>query len=409
MVEGRLNSDDDLVKTACLPVFQPKLVVSSSLPMGQCHLVIDTAILGRSWGGFRIAEGLSLGEVKVLARTMTIKTALAGIPIGGAKAGASVSAMPYDRTELLREVCKTVGPYIKHRRYFLGTDLGFTESDANFLYECAGSDRRIRSGAMSVGEACAEGVSASLGYVERNGICQLDRRTVALEGFGRIGSPTARLLASQGFRIVAISNLAGTLYDPRGLDVNELSSVKERSPQAMLSTYRTTHEGAELLPRERLLHLDSEVLIPGARALTIDQEVAAGIKAKAVCPISNAPVTLTGEETLIKRGIVSVPDIISNTGGLIAGFAQHLGADTSQTTILISEVITHNLQSVFANLPSNEIPKKIAARLGFQRLEKIQKSEKIGALRCLSPWLRTLGLRAIVDGFKEYLALKIGG
>ena len=384
-------------------------MLSSSLPMGQCHFVIDTVFSGRSWGGFRVTENLSLDEVKVLARTMTIKTMLAGIPMGGAKGGVSVSGMQYDRGELLRLVSKTVGPYLKGHRYFVGTDLGFTESDANCLYECSGSKMKVFSGKMGVGEACATGIAASVEYLQSNDICRFQKRTIALEGFGRIGSSTAQLLSSKGFCIVAISNLAGTLYDARGLDIGELVSIKSGTPEAILSTYSKDHHSAVVLPREALLSIESEILIPGARALVIDEKEAEQVKARVVCPVSNAPVTLLGEEKLAKRGIVSVPDIVSNSGGLIASFAQHLGANTTQTRTIISDIITHNLDYLFTNLPVKEVPKKIAAAAALERLEKIKKSERIGMLKFLSPWIRTLGLHALLYGFKEYLGLKMGG
>ena len=377
--------------------------------MGRCHLVLDTAVSGRSWGGFRVTENLSLDEVRVLARTMTVKTILAGIPMGGAKGGISLSTSEYDKEEMLRLAADIVGPYLRRHSYFLGTDLGFTESDANSVYKYAGSDQRLFSGRITVGEACAVGIAASLEYVQRNGLCRLQRRTVALEGFGRIGSSTAKLLSSEGYNIVAVSNLAGTLSDPHGLNVDELSSIPAETPQSILSTYSRNHPTAVVLPREQLAIVESDILIPGARALVVDEGVAGQVKAKIVCPISNAPITVGGEHTLAERGIVSIPDIISNAGGLIGSFAQHLGAGPAQTRRIISDITMHNLDSVFGNLPSHEVPKKVAVATAMQRLSEFRKSERIGMVHFLSPWIRNLGLNALLYGFKEYLGLNFGG
>jgi glutamate dehydrogenase (NAD(P)+) len=337
---------------------------------------------------------------------MTIKTMLAGIPMGGAKAGVSISVGGYDREELVRLVCNTVGPYIKRRSYFPGTDMGFSEADVDLLYRCAGSKLKFFSGGITVGEACATGIAACLGYMSRGGLCRFQEKTVAIEGFGRIGVPTAKLLSSEGFRIVAISNLAGTLYDPEGLDMAQLFSIPPVSPASIISAYSKTHRSATVLPREAVYYLDSEILIPGARALIIDEEVARKIKSKVLCPISNAPVTVNGEEMLARLERVSVPDIVSNAGGLIASFAQHLGADASQTRAIILEIITHNLDSVFNDLQKGEVPKKIAAAIALKRLREIEKSERIGTLKFLSPWIRTLGLNAISSAFKEYFSMK---
>jgi glutamate dehydrogenase (NAD(P)+) len=403
-----MNSTNDPATRACLPAYEPQLVLSSKLPMGQCHLVIDTAVSGQSWGGFRVAQGLSLEEVKILARTMTIKTMLAGIPIGGAKGGVSISTSNYNQEEMLRLASNTVGPYVKQRKFFLGTDLGFSEADADFLYRCAGSERKLFSGGLTVGEACATGILASLEHLQRNGICSFGR-TVAIEGFGRIGVPTAQLLSSNGYRIVAVSNIVNTLYDAAGLDVVELASTASKSSDNLISSYTLNHPDAAVLEKEEIYQVEADILIPGARALVLDGKSARQVRAKVVCPISNAPVTVDGEEALAGFGKTSVPDIISNTGGLIASFAQHLGASVPKTKAIISDTISRNLDSVFTNLQSGEVPKKEAVEIALERLREIRRSEEKGMLKFMLPWVRTLGLTALSYGLKEYIGLKFGG
>ena len=129
-------------------------MLSSKMPIGECHFVMDTTIMGRSWGGVRIADDLSLTEVRVLARTMTVKTMLAGIPIGGAKVGIALAKKNYEREAMLHQVCGIIGPYVKNRNYIPGTDIGFTETDVNSLYEFADCRARLFEGKITVGEAC---------------------------------------------------------------------------------------------------------------------------------------------------------------------------------------------------------------------------------------------------------------
>jgi glutamate dehydrogenase (NAD(P)+) len=334
---------------------------------------------------------------------------LAGIPIGGAKGAVSLSTSQYDRDEMLQVTSALIGPYVKQRKYFLGTDLGFSESDVDFLYRSAGSKLKIFSGGLAVGEACATGIASSLDYLQQNGICCFQARTVALEGFGRIGAPTAELLSAEGYRIVAVSNLVGTLHDPSGLNVSELRSTPSTSPDDILFAYAKNHPNSAMLPRDALAHIEAEILIPGARALVINGAVARQIKAKVVCPISNAPVTTDGEEALVGAGKISMPDIITNAGGLIASFAQHLGADISRTKKIISQITSRNLDAIFPRLHRNEVPKKMATAIALNRLRELNKSEKISTLRFLSPWIQALGLSAVLYGFKEYIDLKAGG
>jgi glutamate dehydrogenase/leucine dehydrogenase len=338
---------------------------------------------------------------------MTIKTVLAGIPIGGSKGGMATDTRNHLRDELLRQIANVIGSHIKNRSYIPGTDIGFTETDVNALYRFSNSKSAHFQGEIPVGEACAIGIAESLEYIAKNAVGRVRNRTVALEGFGRIGAPTARLLASRGFSVVAVSDITGTLYDPSGLDVNELSDTREIFPEDYLIRYSNAHSASSLLASKALYTVDAEILIPGARALTIHSNIADQIKAKVVCPISNGPLTLNAEAVLARRGIVSIPDVISNAGGIIASFAQHLGADSARTEKAISDIITHNLESVLLNLPRGEIPKKVAVTKAMDRLERFKRHETSSALEFLLPWVKSLGINAIFSGIKQYVALKV--
>ncbi len=387
---------------------KPEQIYRSFRSVGECYFIVDKTILGRCWGGVRVAPDLNFEEVKALSRAMTLKTILAGIPIGGAKTGVRVSGIS-TKEELVDLVSRTVGAFLKKGTYFIGTDIGFTEDLVNSVYAQIDVKRRFFSGPVSVGEGCAQGILTSIEYANRIGLVQGDCRTVALEGFGKMGIPTARLLYSKGFEIVAVSNLAGTLFDSNGLDISELIELSTLPPERMLSAYLSKHNNAVINPIEGGINfIDAHILIPGARSFVIDEGCAQRIRAKVVCPISNAPVTSSAEKVLARRRIVSIPDIISNTGGLIAGFAQHLGADASSTRALVSEIITRNLESVLAGLPEEGIPKKQACLIAQERLQKLSKHEMVSSLDLLTPWFERLGPTAVFRGLREYISLKIG-
>jgi glutamate dehydrogenase (NAD(P)+) len=369
------------------------------------YYVIDRCVLGRCWGGFRIATDLTLAEVKILARTMTMKNMLAGVPIGGAKGGVRPQTKLITREQLLGLASRLVGRHVRKRSYFLGTDIGFGEKDANQVYKLAGSRRRLFSGRLSPGSCCAQSVVASIEFVK--GISpKVEAVTVALEGFGNMAIPTARLLTSKGYQIVAVSNIDGTLEDQTGLDVEQLAQMAVGSQNNFLSRYSFQHSSATFRSDESINFKQSDILIPGARIFSISDETARMIRSKLVCPIANSPVTRAGEKILASRGIVSVPDVISNSGAIIGSFAQQLGASELQTRQIIVDIVDSNLEKVFFGQTANRIPKLIAQDIAVQRMKSLIRYERLTALRWLEAWFREFGFHSVLKALKEYLSLK---
>ena len=399
----QVNSENDH-SIASLPAYEPQIAEVLSDGDGVGYFVIDRSILGRSWGGFRIAADLSLAEVKILARTMTMKNVLAGVPIGGAKGGIRLQTKTIEREKLLNLASRLIGGYIRKQSYFLGTDIGFKEKDANRVYELAGSKRRLFSGKLSPGTCCAHSILASIEFVKRMNP-GLKAETVALEGFGAMAIPTAKLLTSKGYKIVAVSNIEGTLHDQTGLNIEQLAGKTFSSQDNFLLRYASAHPSATFRPRDSINFTKCDILIPGARVFSITEEIATQVKSELVCPLANSPVTATGEQTLAKRGIISVPDVISNSGALIGSFAQQLGADETQTKQIIADIINSNLKNVLES-DSGRNPKLLALDTAMRRIKSLEQSERIIALQWLTPWLREFGMSSIFRALKQYLSLK---
>jgi len=369
---------------------------------------VDRSVLGRCWGGIRVATHLDLEEVKTLARSMTLKGIMAGIPIGGAKCGLDISSNDYDRQVVVRLVARTISTFIRRGSYFPGTDIGFNEADVDAVTTLSETARRLFRGIVSVGDACAIGILACVKYA--NGTHpDFKARTVALEGFGRVGVPTAKLFSSEGFRVVAVGNLYGTVCDPHGLNVEDLASLSPLGVEQMLRAYVNAHPAASLHPKEYVNVAEADILIPGARALTLNAAVAGQVRAKIVCPLSNSPVTVQGEKTLAERRIISIPDFISNSGGIIASFAQQLAANSKETHALISKIVTSNLETVFKGLPAGEIPKEKACQIAVEKLDQLSSNERLESLRLMFRWTRALGPKAALKGLSEYASLKLYG
>ena len=396
------------MESALLPGYEPELITSSDEALGTCHFVVDRFVLGRCWGGIRVTSHLGLEEVKVLARSMTLKSIMAGIPIGGAKCGLDITSNNYDRQAVVSLIARTISPFIRRGSYFPGTDIGFDEVDVDAVFTLSNSTRRLFRGAVSVGDACALGILACVKYA--NGTYpDLKARTVALEGFGRVGVPTARLLFHEGFRVVAASTLYGTVCDPHGLNVEDLASLSPLRDEHTLRAYVNAHPTATFHPKEYVNVAEADILIPGARALTLDARAAEQVRAKVVCPLSNSPVSAQGEKILAERRIISIPDFISNSGGIIASFAQQLGASSKETHALISKIVTTNLETVFGGLPAGEIPKEKACQIAVERLDGLSSNERLESLKLMVRWTRALGPGAVLKGLGKYASLKLHG
>jgi glutamate dehydrogenase (NAD(P)+) len=391
---------------ACLPNYEPQFVDVLNESGDAGYIVIDKCILGRCWGGLRFATDLTLDEVRILARTMTMKSVLAGIPIGGAKCGIRPRTKIIEKDQMLGMASRLVGRYIRKQSYFLGTDIGFSERDANRLYQLAGSRRHHFSGALSPGVCCGHSVLSSIEYVKQMKP-NLEAVTVALEGFGNMAIPTAKLLSSKGYRIIAVSNIEGTLEDAAKLNIDQLTEMAVALQNGFLSRYAHEHPSATFRSGESILTKECDILIPGARICSINETVAKIIKSKLVCPIANSTITASGERVLASRGIVSIPDIISNSGAIIGNFAQILGANESLTKRIIADIVNSNMKKAFSGSAAGQIPKLLALDSAIQRMKSLEESESVTAFRWLTPWFREFGFQSILRALREYVSLKV--
>jgi glutamate dehydrogenase (NAD(P)+) len=261
-----------------------------------------------SAGGTRLAEDATEAEARMLARAMTYKFALLGLPIGGAKA--VIRAGPGERSEAVGRYCREILPLVEERRFLTATDLGTFPDDFASLPGERG-DPALQFMATGVGVASA--ASAALGG--------LAGATVAIEGFGKIGAETARAFRARGGRLVAISTLHGCVRGPQGLDVDELLDLRERHGDRLVH-----HLGRDVLDAAALHETEADVLVPGARTGALDGERAARVRARVVAPAANVPYTEAGLRTLTARGIVALPDFACSVGATLAA---HAGPDAA--------------------------------------------------------------------------------
>ena len=285
---------------------------------------------GPSKGGIRYHPDVSLGEVAALAMWMTWKCALAGLPYGGAKGGVRVSPGSLSKSELQRltrryvaEVFPIIGPEKDIPAPDVGTDaqvmawiMDTYSQQVGFAVPGVVTGKPLSIGG-SLGREDATGrgvVYVTLEALRHLGI-DIRKATVAVQGFGNVGSNTARIMQEAGAKVIAVSDQTGGLYNPHGIDVTAL-------------TVRYQHEGRPLretklgdwITNEELLCMDCTVLIPAALSEQITPENAAKVRCRVLAEGANGPTTLEADHILADQGVFIIPDILANSGGVIVSY-----------------------------------------------------------------------------------------
>jgi glutamate dehydrogenase/leucine dehydrogenase len=294
------------------------------------YRVIHNDILGPSKGGIRYAPDVNLDEIKALAAWMTWKCAVVDIPFGGAKGG--VRCDP--RTLTIQQIEKITRRYTANMLDVFGPDRDIPAPDVNtneqimawILDTYSMHVKRtepgvvtgkplVLGGSQGRREATGRGVMHSaLRAMGKLGINPKEA-TVAVEGFGNVGTISAQLLADQGAKIIAISDISGGYHNDDGIDVAEAIRYSE-SHNFLLEGF----PGGERITNEQLLTLDCDVLVPAAREDRITKRNAHNIQAKLIVEGANGPTTAGADPILESKGIIVVPDILANAGGVTVSY-----------------------------------------------------------------------------------------
>lgn len=374
------------------------------------YLVIDSTVENKSCGGIRMSPLVTLDEVRSLARNMTVKYGFLGIPTGGAKAGIrTTGTLSRSRKRLiLVKFGKKLSRIIKSGRFIPGTDMGTSDEDvACFLSAANGQktrDLNIKSGSGSEYTSWTMLISARQAlntlkdncHVARQKIpCELERTTVGIEGFGKIGSFAARTFWENGAKIVAISTCKGAIYNPKGLDMNMLLDLRNTYGDDLVNMYHR----ARRIASDRLVQLPVDILLPCAGSYTINSTNAYKIRAKVVCSGANIPLTDQAEQVLFKRGVVCVPDFVSNSGAVLGNYMADYVSNEKIREIIDEEFGQRVYMLLKISKERNTYPKRVAIEIAMRRFYETKRSE--GKLpRVL---LRTIRL-VLPDAYRKIVA-----
>ena len=320
-----------------LEVSIPVRMDDGSLRVFSGYRVRHNAILGPTKGGIRYHPSVSLDEVKALAFWMTIKCAVVGLPLGGAKGGIEVNPKelsPLELERLSRGFVEEIADFIGPETDVPAPDMYTNEMVMGWMMDEYSKIRRQHTPAVITGKPLLLGGSQGRTGATGRGVyyCvkEIEQRrdwdppdiSVAIQGFGNVGQSVAELLYGDGYRVVTVSDHRGGVHRRSGLNIPELVKAKRQTRE-----YAVYGEGAVVdigdadpITNDELLTLDVDILIPAAIENQITSANAREIRADIIVEAANGPVSSDADSILSQRGVMVVPDILANAGGVTVSY-----------------------------------------------------------------------------------------
>jgi glutamate dehydrogenase (NAD(P)+) len=370
-----------------------KKAVEVSVPVGMDngttnvflgYRVTHNSARGPSKGGIRYHPDVTLDEVKALAMWMTWKCALMGIPFGGAKGGVVVDPKQLSRGELERmtrryttEIINEIGP----EKDIPAPDVGTDGSVMAWIFDTYSMNKGhsvlgvVTGKPLTIGgslgreEATARGALFCIrdAVAKRDG--RLDGMTVAVQGFGNVGSFLAKFLHEEGATVVAISDSRAALYNAKGIDIAAAFAHKrEHGTLAGL-------KDADQITNDDLLVLDVDILAPCALEQVITERNANEVKASIICEGGNGPVTPAADAILEDKGVLILPDVLANAGGVVVsyfewvqGLQEYFWKET-EVNAKLNDIMSRAFEETWETAEQRNMPMRVAAYgLAVQRV-----------------------------------------
>ncbi|MEF3272976.1 MAG: Glu/Leu/Phe/Val dehydrogenase [Chloroflexus sp.] len=333
-------------------------------------------------GGIRYHPSVDIDEVRALAMWMTWKCALVNIPYGGAKGGVIVDPKQLSLAELERltrrfatEISILLGP----EKDIPAPDVGTNAQVMAWIMDTISMHRGYTVPAVITGKPV--NVGGSLGRVEATGrgvmlmvremarklSWSLDGLRVVVQGFGNVGSTAAHLLHQLGCKVIGVADASGGYYCARGLDIPAMRTYAARQPFNLLEGY--SGPGVERISGKDLLELECDVLIPAALENQLTGANADRIRARLIVEGANGPTTPEADTILGERGVIIVPDILANAGGVIVSYfewvqgLQEFFWDEHDVNEKLERIIVGAFEQVYAMAKQRRIPLRLAAYL----------------------------------------------
>ena len=376
----RLGVRDEVRNLICTPDREVRVEIPVRMDNGELEVFIGYRIQHNSSrgpykGGVRYHPEADEEEVRALAALMTWKTALVGIPFGGAKGGVQCDPRKMSDRELqalTRRFTRSISQIIGVNRDIPAPDVGTNSQTMAWMMSAYAEEHGYAPGVVtgkplelggSAGrdQATGRGVSLMIKEVAKDLGIDMDHSKIAIQGFGNVGSWTARFLDQGGCSVIAVSDVNGGVHNAQGLDLDRLT--------AHLNSTGTVFgfDGAEAITNDELLEMECDFLVPAALGGAIHSGNASKIRARMVVEGANNPVTPGGEAVLNDRGIPCLPDLLVNAGGVTVSYfewvqnIQRFPWDLSRVNDALEEILVKAYREVRDIVEKDKITYRAAA------------------------------------------------
>ncbi|MGE5085053.1 MAG: Glu/Leu/Phe/Val family dehydrogenase [Bacillota bacterium] len=371
----------------CITVSVPVRMDDYSVKVFTGYRVQYSPTLGPYKGGIRYHQNVDLQEVVGLAALMTFKNSVLGLPLGGAKGGITVDPTKLSRTEkqnLTRRYASEIGPFVGPTKDIPAPDVGtdpqtmawfmdtYSQEQGGFAQPGVVTGKPVEIGG-SLGRNHATGLGVVYVAEKAFEVCKMNMKgaTIAIQGFGNVGSFAAKFAHERGARIVAVSDVSGGIFNGDGLDIPEvLEYVKAHK-------FLKGYPKATPISNEDLLEVKCDALFPCALENQIDTHNAEKIQAKIIVEGANGPITNAATKILSKRGVFIAPDVIANGGGVIVSYFEWvqdtmaLFWDEDEVNGRLKTIITKAFDKGYSMAKEKNVDMRSAAMaVSVQRLEK---------------------------------------
>ncbi|MBT4174056.1 Glu/Leu/Phe/Val dehydrogenase [archaeon] len=354
--------NDDIGPEKVIKIYDPKTGMKGIV-------CIDNTKLGPAKGGCRMRPDVTEDEVFRLARAMSLKCSMAGLPFGGGKSGIIADPKKFSAEEK-KAMVVAYGKALKNlapAEYITAPDINMAEEEMKWIVEgngdnncCTGKPKEMGGIPHELGSTGFGVVQSCFVGLEHLGM-DVSKITFAVEGFGNVGEFAVKFLTEKGAKLVAVSDSRGLLVNPDGIDFEKIKAVKD-------SEGTVTKGDGEVKESKDILDVKADVLITAAIKDLISDDDVSRLQFKLVVQGSNIPMTLESEKKAAEKGVLIIPDFVANAGGVISSYVEFKGGSVEEMWKLVEEKIVANTKEMLAGISGEKCPREVAMEIARKRI-----------------------------------------